>query len=67
MFLLFDARCARCDNPFKVEAEADVVPPRGAVYRYTCPRCYAPGTAAAGDGRPSDTTTAWAVRASAAE
>jgi hypothetical protein len=62
MFILFDARCRRCGNRFK--AEADLAPgPADGAFRYTCPRCYTSETAAAADGRASEMPTPWAVRA----
>jgi hypothetical protein len=64
VFIPFDARCRRCGNQFKAEAEIDLAPgPADGAFRYTCPRCYTPATAAACDGRASEVPTPWAVRA----
>jgi hypothetical protein len=63
MFLLFDARCHRCSNHFRAEADTGAeVPPNGR-YRYECPRCYTLSTSLADDGLPCPTPTPWAVRA----
>ena len=67
MFLHFDSRCARCGNPFKAEAEAGMMPAGSTEYPLHLPAVLHPGTTAVDDGRASDTTTPWAVRASASE
>jgi hypothetical protein len=67
MYLLFTARCVRCGNRFKAEAEERTKPTAPADYAYTCPRCHTPGTVSAGDGIPSGTSTGWAVLAAATE
>jgi hypothetical protein len=67
MFLLFTARCPRCGNTFKAEAEEWTEPSAATDCAFTCPRCYTAGRMPASDGTPSDTPTPWAVRAAAAE
>ncbi len=65
MFILFDAECAKCGRPFKVEADCAAGVPAGE-YRYACPRCHTAATFRGEQAAVTEVTTGWAVRATAA-
>lgn len=66
MFILFDARCENCHNPFKAEADSGPEP-LAALGRYSCPcpRCNAAVTVRGEQGTVTEATSGWAVRATA--
>ena len=64
MFLLFDARCSKCGNHFKAEADFEVSEKdTDDQYQYQCPRCYSTTTTSTNHGLISESSTQWAVRA----
>ena len=66
MFILFDAQCRKCHQPFKAEVDSGAdVPADHGQYRCMCPKCYTPIVLRDEHGAVTATTTGWAVRATA--
>lgn len=64
MFVLFDARCRKCQKSFKAEADSGSEQPSDrSQYRCACPKCFAAVTVRGEHGTVSETATGWAVRA----
>ncbi len=63
MFMLFDARCEKCHNPFKAEADSGSVPGGLGRYMCVCPRCYTAVTVWGEHGVVTAVTSGWAIRA----
>ena len=60
MFILFDAKCPKCQRGFKAEAPA---PAEGCCHRCECPRCHTVVTFESGQGTVTGATIGYAIPA----